>query len=96
MAEFLGQKKPKKISTEPNSGFNAIGKPIPIERKTAADEHLKQMEIKDPKDRFRCIASVSNKLENDDPYGAMGEAMRYLDLTGSYRLMAVLLTGPES
>ena len=92
MAEFLGQKKPKRISTEPDSGFNAIGKAIPVHRKRAADAHLKAMGVKDAEDRFRCIAMMAARLEHDDPYGAMEEAMRYVDLTGSYRLLAILLT----
>jgi hypothetical protein len=36
---------------------------------------------------------VSNRLERDDPYGAMSDAMKYVDLTGTYRLMAALLAG---
>jgi hypothetical protein len=96
MAEHLGQKKPPKIQGERDEGFNAMGKPIPIHRKRAADQHLKAMGITDVEDRFRCIAMVAARLEHDDPYGAQHDAMKYIDLTGSYRLMAVLLTGDEN
>jgi len=96
MAEHLGQKKPPKMKSGPNEGFNAMGKAIPIHRKKTADLHLKDMGIKDAEDRFRCIAMVSARLEHDDPYGAQHDAMKYLDLTGAYRLMAVLLTGEEA
>lgn len=93
MAEFLGQQKPTKMKTPPDSGFNAMGKPIPIARKRAADAHMKDMGVLDVEDRFRCIALVSARLEHDDPYGAMQDAMKYIDLTGTYRLMACLLAG---
>jgi hypothetical protein len=92
MAEFLGQTKPSRISTEENSGFNAMGKPIPIERKKEAYKHLKAMGVEDTEECFRCIRLVADRLERDDPYGAMEQAMKYVDLTGTYRLMAVLLT----
>ena len=92
-AEHLGQKKPPKINSVPNEGFNAMGKPVPIHRKLAADEHLKAMGVTDCEDRFHCIGLVSNRLERDDPYGAIHDAMKYVDLTGSYRLLAVLLCG---
>lgn len=95
MAEFMGQKKPKRIESPPDSGFNAMGKPVPNFRKMVADEHLKQMGIADAQDRFRCIAAMSNHLEHDAPYDALGEAMKYVDLTGSYRLMAVLLSSSK-
>lgn len=95
MAEFLGQKKPKKMSSPPDEGFGAMGKPIPVKRKLMADEHLKAMGIVDAEDRFTCIQMMSNKLEHDDPYGAMEDGMKYVDLTGTYRMLAVLLTGPK-
>lgn len=91
MAEFLGQKKPKKSSLPADQGFGAMGKPIPIHRKKDADKHLIDMGIADTEDRFRCIAMVSARLEHDDPYGAIEDAMKYIDLTGAYRLLAVLL-----
>lgn len=87
----MRQKKPDKISVGANQGFGAMGKPIPIQRKLSADEHLKDMGVGDAEDRFHCIALVSNHLERDDPYGAIHDAMKYVDLTGSYRLLAVLL-----
>lgn len=93
MAEFLGQVKPPHIQSAPGDGFAAMGKPIPLLRKKAADLHLKAMGIADTEDRFRCIAMVSARLEHDDPYGAMNDAMKYVDLTGTYRLLAVLLCG---
>ena len=88
MAEFLNQKKPERIG----SGFDAMGKVIPLHRKRDADQHLKHMGLTNAEDRFRCVAMVSARLEHDDPYGAMEDATKYIDLTGAYRLLAVLLT----
>lgn len=94
-AEHLGQAKPTKIKSGLSDGFAAMGKPIPIPRKRAADLHLKAMGITDTEDRFRCVALVAARLEHDDPYGAIHDAMKYVDLTGAYRLLAVLLCGDD-
>lgn len=87
----MNQKKPSRIG----GGFDAMGKTIPLFRKHNADVHLKDMGIDDSEDRFRCIAMVAARLEHDDPYGAMEDATKYVDLTGAYRLLAVLLTGDK-
>jgi len=39
------------------------------------------------------INAVAKDLEIDKPYEAMEFAAEYLDTTGMYRLMAILLTG---
>lgn len=90
MAEFLNQAKP-----EPLSGFAAMGKPISTTRRSEALKHVRQMGIEDRGEAWTLVASVANKLERDEPYEALRAAMAYLDLTGAYRLMAVLLTGPD-
>ena len=54
--------------------------------------HDPRMGATDVEDRFRCISMVAERLERDDPYGAQHDAMKFIDLIGSYRLMAVLLT----
>jgi hypothetical protein len=41
---------------------------------------------------WECVSSIANQLERDKPYEAQAAGMRFLDLTGTYRLMAVLLT----
>lgn len=75
-----------------DSGFNAIGKPIPLFRKEAAYQQVKEMGVTSPEDRMLLVNSVSEHLERDQPYEAQAAAMKYLDLTGAYRLVAVLLT----
>lgn len=95
MAEFLGQEIPTKLNNGQDDGFSAMGRPIPILRKRNAYIHLKNMGVTDSEYRFRCVAMVAARLEHDDPYGALGEATKFVDLTGAYRLMAVLLTGDQ-
>jgi hypothetical protein len=92
MAEFIGQEKPERTKSGPNDGFNAMGKPIPLDRRTNAANHMRQMGVTDAEDVWTCVAMVAGQLERDAPYEALRHAMKYLDLTGSYRLIAVLLT----
>lgn len=74
-----------------------MGKPIPAYRKEAAYQQAKEMGVVSADDRISLVNSVSEHLERDHPYEAQAAAMKYLDLTGAYRLMAVLLTGePEA
>lgn len=90
MAEFLGNRAPERVRT-PGSGFDAMGKPVPTSRRTAALRHCKEMGIADTGRAWECVGAVADQLERDHPYEAMATGMRYLDLTGTYRLMAVLL-----
>jgi hypothetical protein len=93
MAEFLGQKKPRRLTkVGSGDGFDAMGKPIPLYRRTAALDHCRQMGLTDPEDAWSCVGGVAEQLERDAPYEAMAAGMKYLDLIGTYRLMAVLLT----
>lgn len=74
------------------SGFNAMGHPIPEPRKQAAYNWLRTMFSQD--EARSLVDAVANKLERDEPYEAQEVVMEHLDLTGAYRLMAVLLTEP--
>jgi len=88
-AEFLRQESPF-MSDALSDGFAAMGKPIPFHRKQAGYDFVKSIGVKDC---FGAVAAMSEQLERDKPYEAMAAGMRYLDLTGTYRLMAYLLTG---
>lgn len=90
MAEFLEQ---RKHNTPSDDGFNAMGKPISFARRQKAYDHAKGMGVKSHADCFALVNGVAEQLERDKPYEAMAAGMKYLDLTGTYRLMAVLLTG---
>jgi hypothetical protein len=80
---------------EIDTGFNAMGKPIPFFRKEAAYKLAKEMGVEKVEDRFSLVNSVSVCLERDNPFEAQKVAMKHLDLTGAYRLMAYLLTAEE-
>lgn len=86
MAEFLNQKR-----SHPLTPFNAMGKPIPPGARQAGFDDCKEMGL-DSARSWECVSAVAEQLERDKPYEAQGAAMKFLDLTGSYRLMAVLLT----
>lgn len=75
-----------------NDGFNAMGEPIPESRKSAAYEQVKEMGIDSPDERMKLVNSVASALERDNPFEAQQAALKQLDLTGAYRLMAFLLT----
>ncbi|WOH61929.1 hypothetical protein [Bradyrhizobium sp. BWC-3-1] len=85
MAEHINQ------PTEPAlNPFNAMGKPIPPDARQAGFDTCKAMGL-DSARAWECTSSTAEQLERDQPYKAQGAAMKFLDLTGSYRLMAALL-----
>jgi hypothetical protein len=85
MAEFLGQK--KEPSMDP---FNQMGHPIPFGAREEGYKHAQAMGL-DKARAYEVVSAVSEALARDEPYIAMQQAMKHLDLTGTYRLMAVLL-----
>lgn len=93
MAEHLGQDKTHDPSYE--DGMNNMGKPIPDFRRDAAYEHCKAMGLGSA-DAMAAVSETAEQLERDKPYEAQGRAMKYMDITGAYRLFAVLLIHPES
>lgn len=90
MAQFLNQPKAK-----PMSGFENMGKPVPMFRREAANSMLKSIGIESADERFSCIQGMADALARDHPYEAMAAGMRYVDMTGTYMLLAVLLASPE-
>lgn len=73
--------------------FEAMGKPISFQRKENAYQELKCMGFNSSNERMSIINSVAELLERDKPFEAQKAAMQFLDLTGMYRLFAVLLSG---
>jgi hypothetical protein len=86
MAEFIGQEAPEVLS-----GFSAMGQPVPSHRRQEALNHCRSMGL-DTERSWSCVQQMSEQLARDEPYRAMEAGMRFLDLVGTYRLMAVLLT----
>lgn len=76
-----------------DTGFDAMGKPIPPERLSNALDAVRAMAPDiTTEEAMLLIGSTANALEEDQPYEALKHAGAFLDLTGSYRLMATLLT----
>ena len=90
-AEFMHQRyeAPSKAQQD---GFARMGQPIDFTVRAEAYKHVVEMGITDKATAMQCVERVAEQLENDEPYAAMAAGMRYLDLTGTYRLFAVLLT----
>lgn len=88
MAEFIDQPK------DEIDGFNNMGKPIPPFRRQAGYEHARQMGLS-ADHALAAVSGIAEQLERDKPYEAMAAGMKYVDLTGTYRLLAVLLVTPE-
>lgn len=77
-------------------GFDAMGHPIPADRQQAAYDTAKSMGIESPEDRTELVGAMTIHLENDRPFEAQEAGLKFLDITGFYRLMAVLLTPPAT
>ena len=84
-AEHLNQR--AKPELEP---FNLMGKPILIKARAAGYECCKEMGLS-PARAMECVNVVSEQLQWDKPYEAQAAGMKFLDLTGTYRLFAVIL-----
>jgi hypothetical protein len=90
MAEHLNQR------VEPAmDAFSAMGKPIPPHARQAGYEACKSMGLESGRS-WECVSATAEKLERDKPYEAQGTAMKFLDLTGAYRLMATLLAAANA
>lgn len=94
MAEFLNKhKRTPKIVVDGDSGFNAFGKPVSTEKRSAALKHIRDIGITDTGVAWECIGKMANAIERDQPYEAQRAGMEVVDLIGTYRLMAVLCAG---
>lgn len=71
--------------------MNNMGKPIPSEKRETAYKLLEEFGVKFKSERYFCVREVAELLERDKPFEAQKKAMEYVDLTGAYRLFAVLL-----
>lgn len=101
MAEFMEHRIDKGTQivpdtwTEGDSGFAAMGKPIPLYRRGAALTHLRSMGLDNTEQAMSCIGRMSEHLERGDPFKAMSVGMEYVDLTGTCIIMAELLTAEK-
>lgn len=77
------------------SGFAAMGKPVPMYRRQAGHDACVEMGL-NAEQAFSAVSIMSQYLERDEPWIAMEKAFKYLDATGVYRLMAILLTAERN
>jgi hypothetical protein len=97
MAEYKGKKQAdmRKSNKASASGFDAFGKPVPYYRRDAALSHCRAMGLSDTNKAMATIDRMSEAIRRDEPYQAMEAGMVWLDLTGTYRLLAVLCTAEK-
>jgi len=93
MAEFLNQVVHHDEVYE--EGFGNMGKPIPDFRKDEAYRVCREEWKMSSASAMSCVTGCALALERDRPHEAMSQAMRYIDLTATYRLFAILLTHPD-
>lgn len=80
------------------SGFEAMGRQVPMHRRAEAERHLGQMCPEwDAEKRFGVVSAMSISIEQDNTHAALEDALSAgLDVTGCYRLLAVLLCHEET
>ena len=87
---------PNREAWHGQSGFEAMGHIVPGFRKSAAQEHMKDMGFTRPGDaelRYDVVSKMSNFIERDNSHQALEVALASgVDATGCYRLLSVLLT----
>jgi hypothetical protein len=92
MAEFMGAKQEEQRASDAITaqGMEAFGKHVPYRRRDAALKHCRSMGLTDTNNAMGMIERMCDAIRRDEPYAAMEAGMAYLDLTGTYRLLAVL------
>jgi hypothetical protein len=98
MAEFIDnpeQQRQRASDALTADGMAAFGKPVPTFRKTAALMHCRELGLSDTNKATGMVNRMVDAIERDEPYAAMEAGTAYLDLTGTYRLLAVLCTAEE-
>lgn len=98
MAEFIDTKAQTDMRASDRltaDGMAAFGKPVPNYRKSAALQHARDMGLTDTNKATGMINRTAEFIERDEPYKAMEAITAYLDLTGAYRLLAVLCAASE-
>lgn len=95
--DWVGDEPPViKADWHGQSGFEAMGHKVPAFRKSAAQEHMKDMGFTrdgDAEKRFHVVETMSNCIERDNSHQALEACLEMgVDATGCYRLLAVLLT----
>jgi hypothetical protein len=74
------------------SEFEAFGKPVPAFRRDNAYSWLKSTGV-ERSAAWSTVEAMAQHIERDHPHEARERALQTVDLTGAYRLLAVLVTG---
>lgn len=82
------------VYSKGDDGFAALGKPVPFYRQAAGYEHAKAMGLESGR-AFEVVGIFADKIARDEPHAAMEAGLKYLDATGIYRLLAVMLTAEK-
>lgn len=77
-------------------GMAAFGHAVPYYRREAGMQHCRAMGLTDTNKAMGTIDRMCEAIRRDNPYEAMAAGMTHLDLTGTYRLLAVLCTAEVS
>ena len=78
------------------SGFEAFGKPVPDYRRDEAYRQAREMGLTSEQ-AFTAVGQIASAIEHDHPHRVLGPTTDLaLDLTGRYRVMAVLATMQET
>ena len=71
-------------------GFEAFGQPVPDYRRDEAYRQTREMGLTSEQ-AFEAVGKIARAIEDDRPHLALGPTTDLaLDLTGRYRVMAVL------
>lgn len=76
-----------------NNWHQCLGGEIPIRQRKAAWRECQKMELNGVS--MTWVHEVANLVENDEPKKAIAEAREKLDVTGTYRFLAVLCVSSE-
>lgn len=95
MAEFIdmtGACMFEPVTVPGEDGFAAFGKPVPQHRRQAAYDDIRRMGVENAEAAWTVVGQMAENVQRDRPYDAIAAAMKVVDLTGAYRLLAVLCT----
>ena len=77
------------------TGLDALGHRVPASRTSAAYRWLRSSIGLSRQDAFSLSQSAAHKVAKDDPHGVFVSCDGLIDLTGAYRLLAILCTEQE-
>lgn len=74
--------------------MNNLGKHVPNSRRDVAYQWLQSIGV-ERVEAFSAVETIAGHLERDHPHEGLEAGRKVVDVTGAYRLFAILLTDPE-